>query len=68
MNELKTTPVGRCIIFKGVKIRPVQSSKGCKGCVFETEAGARSCKQSLSCFAHMRPDHQSVIFTHKEAY
>ena len=33
----------------------------CKGCAFRDE-GARFCEYSSACMAHLRPDHESVVF------
>ena len=58
--------VGNLIKFKKQTVKVALSEEGCRGGVFQTEAGARFCDQSSSCFAHMRPDHKSVKFTYKE--
>lgn len=35
---------------------------GCRDCVFEKESGAKFCDFTAFCFAHNRPDRQSVKF------
>lgn len=58
--------VGHLVKYKKQALMVTLSEDGCRGCVFQTEAGARFCDQSSSCFAHMRPDRKSVKFIHKE--
>ena len=58
--------VGHLVKYKKQELKVVLSEAGCRGCVFQTEAGARFCDQSSSCFAHLRRDRKSVKFIYKE--
>lgn len=58
--------IGHLIRFKKQTLKVALSEDGCRGCIFQSEAGARFCTHSSSCFAHLRPDHKSVKFIYKE--
>ena len=40
--------VGHLVKYKKKELKVVLSEAGCRGCVFQTEAGARFCDQSSS--------------------
>lgn len=52
--------------FQGLDIRVEVSVDGCTGCIFETIEKANGCNLKEACFAHMRKDSESVIFTNKQ--
>lgn len=68
INRLRNTPTGFTVKVGGTNVRVVRfnpniKSNGalCIGCVFRGE-GARFCEYAPACMAHMRPDHESVVF------
>lgn len=60
INRLKNTPTG-LIVEKYSPYYNGQNKIPCRGCVFRDE-GARFCEYSKACMAHLRPDHESVVF------
>lgn len=68
IERLKNTPTGFFVQVgkNNMEVRRFEASlqsKGivCRGCSFRGD-GARSCEYSKACMAHLRPDHESVIF------
>lgn len=67
-ERLRNTPTG-FVIQVGTKRVQVKRFEAiyqgkavvCRGCVFRDE-GARFCEYSKACMAHLRPDHESVVF------
>lgn len=67
-ERLRNTPTGFVIQVWDKKIQvkrfdAIYQGKAviCRGCIFRG-AGARLCKYSKACMAHLRPDHESVVF------
>ncbi|MBK5719934.1 hypothetical protein JGH11_03525 [Dysgonomonas sp. Marseille-P4677] len=69
MNEakqiLREANIGSVVNCIGISITILSSKKDCNGCLFRTEDKANSCRFRESCFAHKRPDRESVIFKSK---
>ena len=62
-EKLSVTGLGKHVLFTGVIMKVTQGVEGCEGCVFDTEDKADGCGFRSACFAHLRKDRQSVIFT-----
>ena len=68
-ERLRNTPTGLIVLVGDMRIvvekyRPYyngQKATVCRGCVFRDD-GARFCEYSKACMAHLRPDHESVVF------
>ena len=60
INRLKNTPTGLIVLYYNG-----QNKIPCRGCVFRDD-GARFCEYSSACMAHLRPDHESVVFAKTE--
>lgn len=63
---LNNAPIGSRVKVGDLDIKVALSHTGCKGCVFETEQGARFCQFNAFCFAHRRKDKQPVKFIRVE--
>lgn len=69
-ERLRNTPTGFIVLVGDMKIvvekyRPYYNGQNkipCRGCVFH-DKGARFCEYSSACMAHLRPDHESVVFS-----
>lgn len=61
MKQL-SSPIGSTIDTGDVKLKVVLSTKGCTGCAFEKEEGAKYCEYSKFCFLHFRKDKVSVKY------
>lgn len=68
VDRLRNTPTGFTIKVGEINIQvmrfvPNIKTKAtiCNGCAFKDE-GARFCEYSSACMAHLRPDHESVVF------
>jgi hypothetical protein len=55
------------ITIKGNDLIVKRTQRGCNECFFQNGKGARYCKLTWLCFAHMRPDRQSVIFSKRKS-
>lgn len=55
--------IGATMLFQEHSLTIVKARKGCKGCFFESEKGAKDCPHTNFCFAHERSDRESVIFS-----
>lgn len=69
IEKLRDTPTGFVVKVGGINVVvlryiPNTNDKGvvCKGCALSSGLGARSCEYSKACMAHLRPDHESVVF------
>lgn len=68
-ERLRNTPTGLIVLVGDMRIvvekySPYHNGQNkipCRGCVFR-EDGARFCEYSKACMAHLRPDHESVVF------
>lgn len=67
-DRLRNTPTGFTVKVGEINVQvmrfvPCVNTKAtiCKGCAFRDE-GARFCEYSSACMAHLRPDHESVVF------
>lgn len=68
-ERLRNTPIGLIVLVGDMKIvvekySPYyngQNNIPCRGGVFRDE-DARFCEYSKACMAHLRPDHESVVF------
>lgn len=59
---LRNAEVEATVNCVGIAITAIRSVKDCEGCIFRTENKADTCRFKTSCFAHERPDRESVIF------
>ena len=62
-KNLSSLSIGEWMKLSGTVITSAHAIYGCMGCIFQTDHGAVKCKHKTSCFAHLRPDRKSVIFT-----
>lgn len=67
-ERLRNTPTGFTVKVGEINVqvlrfKPYLNTKAtvCRGCVFRDD-GARFCEYSKACMAHLRPDHESVVF------
>lgn len=67
-DRLRNTPTGFTVKVGEINVqvlrfKPYLNTKVtvCRGCVFRDD-GARFCEYSKACMAHLRPDHESVVF------
>lgn len=61
-KPLNIIPVGEKFRIGDTLCQVSLTRNGCKGCLFEKDAGARDCELSAFCMGHIRPDKQSVKF------
>lgn len=68
-ERLRNTPTGFAVKVGEINIQvmrfvPCTNTKATifKGCAFRGD-GARDCEYSKACMAHLRPDHESVVFS-----
>lgn len=63
MIDLHKKIIGERFVLEGVLVEVRRSSNGCNYCFRQnSEEGAQLCQYAYGCFAHMRPDKNSVIF------
>lgn len=67
-ERLRNTPTGFTVKVGEINVQVIRftpniktSEMVCRGCAFRDE-GARFCEYSSACMAHLRPDHESVVF------
>lgn len=70
VDELRNTPLGHLVkigrlYYAAIEFLPQGNTKGnvCVGCAFRDDRGGiEECEYSKACMAHLRPDHESVVF------
>lgn len=62
MKLLNETKVGQNVKLGEDVLRVSLTSKGCYGCFFDNNQGAKHCQYKTYCFAHTRKDRRSVRF------